>query len=448
MSKQTIIVIGGNAAGPAAAAKAKRTNPDAKVILFEAGEFISTGTCELPYVLTGEVSDYKNIVFFDEKSFYEKKGVETHIFHKVEEINRRAKFVKVRNLKENTLFEQEYDKLILCTGSRSITIPDYDYTKENVFSLKSVTNLIDIQGYLEKNTVKSVAIIGAGYIGIETAESFQKMGCSVSIIELQDSPLPGAEPEVQALVKEVLERNKIDFIGNAGKQEIISEDNRIKRILLHSKEIDVDLVIVAVGFRPNITLAKQAGLELHPSGAIQVNNKMQTSDYSIFAAGDNTTIQNYVTKKDTYLPLATYARDGGYVAGENAAGGNAYFNPVIKNIALRIFDNYYVSVGLSEQEAKETTFAIESVSATAKNLVHVMPESRSVFGKIIYKKDTREILGASFFGGNEIAGYGNLISALIRQHAKTDILTEIDYNYSPPLSPFMDLLSILGKKVK
>ena len=440
-----IIVVGGNAAGPAAAAKAKRIDRNAEVILFEATEFISTGTCEMPFVLSGKIEDYKKVVFFDEDSFYNKKGVKVYTKRLVESINRRERTVSVLDLTTNRTVDFQYDKLILTTGAKVKKIPPLATGFDNLFYLKSIPDLIKIQSYISSHSVKNVLIFGAGYIGLESAESFVKLGMNVTIVELESLPLPGAESEIRNLAAEEIKKNRVTFLG-AVPYEFIFEGNRIKGIKAEGRIMEFDLVLSAIGFSPNSALAEAAGLELGKFRGIKVDKKLKTSDSNIFAAGDNTEIINAITGKADYLPLATTAYTQSHIAGENAAGGNKFALPVIKNIAVKIFDKTYASVGITEEQAREYFFRSTSVSAIGFSLIHVMPESEKVFGKLVFDKESKRILGASFWGAYQSAYYADTISALIRAKSPYTILDEINFNYTPPVSPFINILNILGKK--
>ncbi len=444
-----ILIVGGNAAGPSAAAKAKRTDPEAEVILFEAGEFISTGTCELPYLLAGEITSYKDIVFFDPDSFYEKKGVKVHIHYRVEQIDRKLKSVAVRNLKDNSVHNFYYDKLILTTGAKANKLPELSADYENVFNLKSVSNFIAIDNYLKNNSkFKKALIIGSGYIGLETAEAFAARGFDVSVVEKAQIPMPTAEKEISYLILDSLKKKNINFYASVEDLKFNKSNNRIESVQIEGRIKEFDIIIQAVGFKPNNNLALGANLDLGESGALVVDTKMKTSDPHIYAAGDNCESKNRITKRNFYFPLATIAHEQGHAAGANAAGGNIYTEPIVKNIAVKIFESVYVSVGLNEKEAEINKMNFSSVSALAHNLVPVMPESRKVFGKLIYENSSKLILGASFYGGPEVIGYGDLISSLIYNNNSAASLAKIDFNYTPPYSPFKNLLSILGRKIK
>lgn len=442
-----IIVVGGNAAGPAAAAKAKRINPDAEVKMFEAGNFISTGTCEIPYVLSNEIKDYNKLINFTSESFKEKKGVEVFTNHLVEEINRRKKSVIVRNLKENKLSEFYYDKLILTTGSLTKIPQQFQFHYKNVFTLKNIDDYLKINNYLYQNNVKNVCIVGSGYLGLEAADAFKAFGLNIFLIEKKDFPLPDSEPEIQHLIKELLEKNNVRFFGGVNNSKIIAEKNKIIRINVNERILETDLILITAGFTPNNVLAKKSNLNIGKFGGIQINRKLQTSDFNIFAAGDNIEVQNFITNKTEYIPLASIARDYGHLAGENAAGGNVRADSIIKNIGVRIFNKFFASVGLSSHQTLEYKINFDCVNAVASNLVESIPSSEKVFGKIIFEKNSKKILGASFLGGREVSGYGDLISSIIRSGQAADFLAKINYNYSPPLSPFKNILSVLGRKI-
>src|ERR1035438_4694570 len=306
-----IIIVGGNAAGPAAAAKAKRVNPDAEIILFEAGNFISTGTCEIPYVLSKEIKNTEDIIFFTPEEFYRQKGVKVFVNHLVEEINTKEKFVKVQNIRTGAFTNYYYDKLILTTGSSSkkdILAKD----SVNSFTLKNISDLVQIKEFIGSFNVKNVSIIGAGFIGLETAEALvnigctvsliekssmpfpsaelesqvlQKemalvnIGCTVSLIEKSSMPFPSAEPEIQVLIKELLVKNSITFYSSAEIKPIINQ-NKITAININGRIVETELVINAIGILPNVYLAVKANLKIGTTGALKVDTRLRTSDFN------------------------------------------------------------------------------------------------------------------------------------------------------------------------
>jgi len=445
---KNIIVIGGNAAGPAAAAKAKRTDPNANVLLFEASEFISTGTCELPYVLSGEIKDHNDIVFYSAKSFEEEKGVRVYTNSLVTNIDRRNKTITVTNTSTNQSYNFTYDKLILTTGSISKRLSQLPINLENVFSFKSVGDLIKVKSFIDKYNPKRVLVIGAGYIGIEISEALKNIGLEVILLEKEKLPMPGSEAEIQNLILQTLLKNKIQFFGNSIDVKYYFDESKLRSVKIDGWNYEIDFAIQSLGVKPNTTLALSAKLDLGNFGGIKVDSKLRTNDSNIYAAGDCIEVINKITNRNDYLPLATLAHEHGHIAGENAAGENSFIHPVINNIAVKIFENNFVSVGLNSIQAIKNNFNVLSVSAIVPNIIKVMPNSKNVFGKIIYEKDSLRILGANFFGDKEVIGFGDLISSFIYHKNKITDLAEINFNYTPPSSPFINLLSVLGRKAK
>lgn len=444
-----IIVVGGNAAGPAAAAKAKRTDKKAEVILFEQGAFISTGTCEMPYVLSGEIESYKNIVFFDEQSFLKEKGVKVYTGHRVEDIDRRKKIITVTDLLHLTKTQYRYDSLILATGSHAFNLPGVPENAENVFFFKQISDLTALKNYIARSGAVNASVIGAGYIGLEAADALHKLGLKVSMFEKALLPLPQAEGEIGLLIKEVLEKKGVSFSGGFDSENsIIFENNRVTAVNHCGRKTDCQLLLICPGVRPSVRLAESSGLRLGVTGAIKVDRNLRTNDSSIYACGDCIEVEDFVTSKPAYIPIATISRAAGHIAGENAAGGRNQMQSVIRNMAVKFFDNVYASAGITALEAKRHRLLFESVSGVMPGIIKVMPGSQNVFGKLIYERTTKRILGASFFGAPQAAAYADIISVLIRQGAKSESLKDMNFNYTPPVSPFINLLNILGSKIK
>jgi len=443
-----IIVIGGNAAGPSAAAKAKRVNPDADVILFEAGDFISTGTCELPYLFSGEIKNHNDLIFFSHEDFFVKKGVKVYTNHLVTKIDARRREIIVLNKKTDSVEEYEYDKLVLTTGSSAKEIYNLPYSLENVFKLKTISDYIKIDNYLKSEKVYKILIVGSGYIGLEIADSLKKVGYTVTLLEKEDLPMPSSDEEVQYLIKDILEKNNIELLNGNNQSNFILKNNKLSQLKCDGRYIDFDMAIVAIGVEPNNQLGIDAKLKVGYSGGLIVDSRLKTSDPHIYAAGDNIEVVNKITRKGDYIPLATHAHAFGHIAGENSAGGNRIVNDVVFNSTFFFCGNFIANVGLSQKAAEEFSINTKYVTAVANNKVKIMPNSSKVFGKILFDKKTKLILGASFVGNQEISGYADIISSFIYNKIPAESLGNINYNYTPPLSPFVNILSILGRKIK
>ncbi|HEY7752108.1 MAG TPA: FAD-dependent oxidoreductase, partial [Ignavibacteriaceae bacterium] len=259
-------------------------------------------------------------------------------------------------------------------------------------------------------------------------------------------PMPSSEPEISGMILSILKKNGIKFFPDKADIEPLIYEQTVKAIKLDGRFVDTDLVLIAAGFYSENYLAVQAKLEIGKSGGLKVDKLLKTSDSSIYAAGDCIEVLNAVNGKPDYIPLAVPAYNYGHIAGENAAGGNVHVEPVVKNISVRIFDKYFAEVGLTSIDAQKSGLNFKSVEAATSNLVKVMPGSEEVYGKILFEKNNRRIIGASFLGGKEISGYTDIISGLIHLKQPIDELRKINFNYTPTLSPFINLLSLLGKK--
>jgi len=385
-------------------------------------------------------------VYYNAESFFKEKGVKVFTNHFVKGIDRKHKIIFVINRKTNNLIEFEYDKLILTTGSKPNEIRFLPFSLENVFSLKSVYDYLDINKYLTNNNVRNILIVGSGYIGLEVADSLNKSNYNVNLLEQENLPMPHADEEIQHIVSDLLDKNRINFLSSDEQTKFIIKENKLVQLKHDGRFIDFDLVIVSAGIKPNNELAENAKLKLGYYGGLIVDNKMRTSDPNIYAAGDNIEVNNFITRRNDYMPLATYAHEFGHIAGENAAGGNKISRPVILNSAFQFCGKFIAQVGLTNNHAKEHSVNAVFVTAIVNNKVKVMPNSSKVFGKIIFDKYSKMILGASFVGSYEVSGYADIISSMILNKIPIQKLSEMNFNYTPPLSPFINLLSVLGRK--
>ncbi len=442
-----IVVIGGNAAGPAAAAKAKRTNPDSEVTLIESASFISTGTCELPYLLENKINSYKDIVFFDENTFYQEKNVRVKINSTVKKIDRKSKNIIVYDSIKNENIILNYDKLILSTGSYIPNILQVIGNPVNFSTFKTVNDFIKIKAYFNKNAVQKVLIIGAGFTGLEVADALTNIGKSVVICD-KEKVLAENSDDLRVCLKSLMESKGIELLDSNNNLQFIQNKSRITNYKIDSKVFEVDYVIQCTGVKPNNFLGESSGLSIGKFGGLKIDNKLRTSDSNIFAAGDNIEVPEFITGKSIYLPIATLARKFGHIAGANAAGSNYYITPVIKNVTFQFGNKAFAFVGLSLDELKKLNYKYIQVKAESKNLVHVMPDSEKVHGIIYVDQNSNYILGGEFWGNKIIASYADIVSLYIRNKIKANSLADEIFNYSPPISPMINLLHILGQKLK
>ncbi len=446
MLQRKIIVVGGSAAGPAAAAKAKRVNPEHEVIMYDAGEYISIGTCEIPYVLSGEIDDYEKILFYNPESFESEKNVKVKNFHRIESIDKVKKKIVVRDIKNNFQFSENYDKLILCTGSVKRVHPEFPIGLKNVFYLKTVDDLRAIQQYFNGRKIRNSVIIGAGLTGMESIEFVRKYSDSVLLVDRNPLPLNGFSEQVQKILLDKIHSDKIEFLGGVSSVTPKIKSDYVEAIVINGEIHQTDFVLITIGFEPNTVLSQTAKLSHHNNNSIRVNRKLQTSDDNIFAAGDCISVENFITKKPMWLPLATLSHNFGHIAGANAAGESIYADAVVKNILLKVSDVSVAQVGLSVKEIESSGLHCNELSAAGNSRIKVMPTGEKHFVKIYYETKSKKIVGADLIGGEDIIGKANLLSFAIKNNISIIKLNAMDYAYTPVLSSFIDTLSVLGKK--
>lgn len=437
-----IVIIGGRAAGPAAAAKASRENPEAEITMIEAGKYISTGTCEIPYLLSSEVKTPGELVFGTPESFLSHYKTKVLLETKVLSINRKARTLEVE--KDEVKYTLNYDRLVLATGSQHRIDPLFSPAYKNVFYVKNIEEVEYLLGNSSRDG-KKWCIVGASFAGIEFAETLNKAGNKVFLLDREELPGKGFANEIRQLIKATIISNGIEFIHTPLDPKIIVDGERISKIKLDGYLKEIDYVIVATGVVPNTELARQVGLDIGTTGGIRIDNRMKTSDSYILAAGDCTEIKERITGRNIFLPQATIARDGGHVAGANAAGGNEFMYPVINNVTLRVCGSFATRTGVCDSTLQSLNIPYKAVSATVDALVKVIPGTHKVFGKLLLASDGK-ILGAGFFGGTEVSGYADIIALAIKTGIKIQDLKHNCFNYTPTLSPFINIIELLAHK--
>jgi NADPH-dependent 2,4-dienoyl-CoA reductase/sulfur reductase-like enzyme len=390
--KRRIIVIGGLAAGPSAASKAKRVNPDADITLFEQDEYISYGICEIPYYIQGLIDDENKLIACTPAELMERIGVLVKIHHKVEKILPAACKVVVRDPERDIISEYPYDKAIIATGSRSGRLNIPNENASNVFPVKKYEDGLRIRKYLEDEHPRKAVLIGGGYIGMEMAEALASRGIETTLLHRSELPMAGLELETRQAVAEQFIRNGVRFVPNVRTESLVAEQSqfsearRVTGIVTNKGTYDYDLVILSIGVEPNCELAKEAGISLGVTGAIRVDEKQQTRTDNIYAAGDCCEVKNLVNNHLMYIPLATIASRAAWVAGENAAGGRAVLKGAIRAIAVKVFGLEVAQVGLSVLEAQESGFDATTEFIRGHSRVAYMPGSRDVNVKLVLDK--------------------------------------------------------------
>ncbi len=449
MKEIRILIIGGLAAGPSAAAKAKRINPNAEVILFESSDTISYGICEAPYAISGLIEDEKKLVKYSPKRMQQEKGVAVKTLHRVEEILPTKHKIIVRELRNRSIVEYDYDKLILATGSMPRHLNVGGENGRNVFHLKTREDILNIINYLKTESPKHAVIIGGGYIGMEMAEAFRSHGLDTIMLHQFSLPMEGLELETRERVLEVLKTNDVQFVTNV-KIETLQQDKTgaVKHIITNRGSFEADIVILSLGVEPNVELAKHAKIRIGLNGGILTDERQQTSIEDIYSAGDCCEVKNIVTGNSTYLPLASIASRTGRVAGENAAGGRAAFKGAIRAMAVKIFNLQVAQVGISSEEAKKYGFKVVTEHMHGPSRNELMPGSEDLTIKLIIDQRTKRLLGANLFSCCGAVLRANTLAVAIQQKMTIDDISRLDLIYAPPYAPLWDPILVAANKVK
>ena len=438
-----VVIVGGVAAGPKVASKIIRLRPDANVTVVEKGELLSYAGCGLPYYVSGVVKEQKELmctpigVVRDPIFFRNVKNF--HALNQTEalEVDRQNRRVRVRAVINGDDSWLAYDKLVLATGAVPVVPPIPGVELDNVFTLHGVHDAEGIRAALAEGKARDVAIVGGGLIGVETTEALAEHGCRVTIVEMLPQILPILDWEVARLVERHIESHGVKVMTNS-KVMSFEGDGRIQRVVTEKGAFPADLAILAIGVRPNVDLARNAGLEIGETGGIQVNDHMQTSDPDIYAAGDCVEVQDLLTGEPSYVPLGSTANKQGRVAAVNVCGGDEQFPGVIGSTVCKVFDYCVARTGLTERVARELGYEIVTALAPAPDKAHFMPTARPLFLKIVVDADTRRLLGAQATGPGDGSKRIDVAAMAITAGMTVDQVANADLCYAPPYAPAMD----------
>lgn len=449
MKRLRILVIGGLAAGPSAAAKAARVNENAEVVLLEQTETVSYGLCEAPYAIAREIEDESRLVVYTPERLRTEKGVVVKTLHRAEKIVPVQHTVLVRDLHSGERTSYPYDKLIVAVGSSPRRLNVEGENGHNVFHVSHRDDTLNIIKYLDAEKPTNAVIIGGGYIGMEMSEALRRRGLEVTMLHRHRLPMAGLEEKTRERIVEELERNGVRFVTNARVDALLqNRSGKVVNVHTNKGSFEADIVILSLGVAPNVGLAKDARIRIGPTGAIATDQRQLTSVDGIYAAGDCCEVRNIVTGKPMYLPLATIASRQGWVAGENAAGGRAIFAGAIRAIAVRIFGLEVAQVGISSDEAREAGFDVVTQEVTVPSKVAIMPGAGRVTIKLIVDRRSKRVLGANLFGAEGITLRANTLGVAIQHKMTVDDVARFDMIYTPPFAPLWDPILIAANEAR
>lgn len=449
-----IVIVGGVAAGPKAACRVKRLMQDAEVTVIDQDTLFSYGGCGIPYYVSGDVSDEAELrstsfhMVRNEDFFKDAKGVLVKSGTRAMAINRQDKTVKVQNVASGAEEDIPYDTLMIATGSRPFVLPIPGADLDGVFTISDLHKAIEIKDRIAKGKVGKAVVIGGGAIGLEMAEAFKDLwGVETSVVEFMPQVLPRIidSPMASMLTKHMRD-NDVDIFLGEGATEIIGENGKVTGLRTAKRTLEADIVIMAAGVRPRSEIAVEAGLQTSPMGAIVVNERMQTSDPSIYAAGDCIEVMHLVSGKKFYAPLGSLANKEGRVAGDNMAGIPSTFKGAVGSFIMKAFDVCIGATGLSLEVALAEGFDADVALTAPSDRAHFFPTESIVCFQMVFDRRTRKVLGLQGFGpmGDGISARIDAAAAYISMGATIDDFGTLEMAYAPPFSAAIDSINAVA----
>ena len=441
-----VVIIGAVAAGMSAAAKLKRIKPDYEVVVYEKTDIVSFGACGLPYYVGGFFND-SNMMIAREKSKFIESGIDLKTFKEVIDVDTLEKTLTIKDALSGEIFIDNYDKLMIATGASSI-MPSLDKSYDNLTTLKDMNDGIKLKELISKEENKNIVIIGAGFIGIETIEAAKKLNKNIHLIGRSNRILSKVfDKEITDLLEEELRKNNIHLHLNETIQKYIGEEN-ITKVITNKSEIDCDIVVMAIGVKPNTSFLENTNIKMLSNGAIIVDECGRTSVEDIYAAGDCATIKNLVTNEDMYVPLATGANKLGRIVGENLGGINSYYPGSLASSCIKVLDMEAAVTGLTEERAKALNLDFKTKCITNYNQTHYYPGREKLLIKLIYDAKTKVILGGQIAGYKDAVQRANVLATAITAKMTTEQLGMLDLCYAPPFATTWDALNVAGNVSK
>ena len=438
-----VLIVGGVAGGATAAARLRRLDEQAEIIMFERGEYISFANCGLPYYIGGEITDKSALTVQTPKSFNDRFNVDIRINNEVLSVDPSAKVIDVKDHTTGELYHESYDKLILAPGAAPVR-PDFEGSGlDRVFTLRSIPDTYRIKEYIDQNRPKRALVVGGGYIGVEMAENLHNAGLEVTIVEFTDHVIAPLDFDMAAEVHNHIRQKGVNLILGDGVTGI-TEDGDELSVSLGKGELHCDMVILSVGVRPENRLASEAGLALNQRGAIIVNEHMQTSNPDVYAVGDVTEITDYITKDKGYIPLAGPANKQARIAADHICGIDSSYKGTQGTGILKCFDLTIGTVGITEAHAKVLGTDYEKCYTYSPSHASYYPGATNMSIKLVFRKDNGVILGAQIIGYDGVDKRLDVIAAAIRTGMTVYDLTELELAYAPPYSSAKDPVNIAG----
>ena len=439
-----IVIVGGVAGGATAAARLRRLDETAEIVVFERSGFVSYANCGLPYYIGGVIEDQEELTLQTPESFYERFRVQMKVHHEVTAIDRSAKTVTVRNLATGEVFQESYDKLLLAPGARPTQPALPGVGLDRLFTLRTVEDTLRIRRFVDTQHPKSVVLAGGGFIGLELAENLRERGLDVTIVQRPKQLMTPFDADMAALIHREVRAHGVRLALGHTVEGFAESEGGVQVLLKDEQPLQADMVILAIGVTPDSRLAAEAGLELGLKGSILVNDRMQTSDPDIYAVGDAVQVNHFVTGQPALIALAGPANKQGRIAADNMAGGDSRYKGSQGSSVLKIFDLTAAATGLNEAATRRAGLDVEAVVLSPMNHAGYYPGGRVMTMKVLFERRTGKLLGAQIVGSDGVDKRIDVLATAIRAGMTAADLTELDLAYAPPYSSAKDPVNMAG----
>lgn len=442
-SKKKVVIVGGVAGGASAAARLRRLDENAEIVMFEKGEFISFANCGLPYYVSGEIKEQSALTLQTPKSFNARFNVDVRILSEVIAINPDEKKVTVKKVVDGTTYEESYDELVLSMGADPIRPNIKDIESNKVFTIRNIPDTLRLKEYVDYKKPQRAVVVGGGFIGLEIAENIKAVGVDVTIVEMSNQVIAPIDYDMAAEVHCHLRSKGVKLMLNSALEEIEEKDNALE-VTISGKKVETDMVVMAIGVKPESKMAVEAGIEVNSRGAIKVDSHMRTNIKNIYAIGDVIEITNFITKEKSYVPLAGPANKQGRIVADNICGLGTVYTGTQGSSVMKVFDITVASTGLNEKEAKRQGLDYGKVYTYSANHATYYPGASMMAIKTIYEKKTGKILGAQIVGRDGVDKRCDVYAVAIRANMTAYDLTNLELCYAPPYGSAKDPVNMAG----
>ena len=443
-----VVIVGGVAGGATAAARIRRLDEQAEIVVFERSGFISYANCGLPYYIGGVIEDPEELTLQTPESFFSRFHVNVKVRHEVTAIHPEKKEVTVKNLETGEEFEESYDKLILSPGAKP-TQPRFPVADlDKVFTLRTVEDTLRIKEYINESHPKSAVLVGGGFIGLELADNLRELGMDVTVVEYAKQLMTPFDSDMAAFIHNEMRKHGVKLVLGRAVEGLEEADGGVDVLLKDEQPLRADMVILAIGVSPETTLAKDAGLELGIKGSIAVNDRMETSISDIYAVGDAVQVKHFVTGQDALISLAGPANKQGRIAADNICGGDSHYTGSQGSSVIKIFGMTAATTGVNETNARKTGLDVDTVILSPMSHAGYYPGGKVMTMKVVFGKETYRLLGAQIVGYEGVDKRIDVLATAIRAGLKATELKDLDLAYAPPYSSAKDPVNMAGFMVE